>query len=968
MTWPTAFDDARIRLMSDRISPADAARQTSTAREIVRRLASQPGLVLADEVGMGKTFVALSVAMMALWSDKGRRPVVVMVPPSVKTKWENDWGVFRSLCLVRAEDLAVRVETAGNALDLFRLLDDPPASRARMIFLTHGGFHRNLQDPWVKLAILKFALHHAKLGERRDALVRFAPDILRTKGDHDKPELFRKLLSRDFDRWRDTIKEFGDDFGDDPVPAALERALIHGDIDISALRARLLAIPLRSSSNIEERLKAVRRSLNEAFQDAWRVALVKARFRSPLLILDEAHHVKNPGTKLASLFSSGAAEEDAGMLAGALQGRFERMLFLTATPFQLGHHELLEVVKRFRGIDWKSMPAGETEDAFATRRDQLRAALDEAQLATADLDRHWGKLRTTDVSPGGSDANVDAWWASVRSSAKDYPERVQQVVRAFERARIGLERAGALLQPWVIRHLRSRRLPSGTARRVRLPGTGVITGRACDGNGLPIADSSLLPFLLAARAQAIVGQLAREQRDRAAYRATFAEGLASAYETFLETRTDGDGADEFSPAGALPKDVRLEHYLDRLRGSLPDETAFAEHPKVAAVVRRVCDLWERGEKSVVFCHYRVTGRALVKHISRALDERLWASAERRLGKPQDELRRLATSWNDGFEEGRPLARELRTTVEELIASYDAPSGEDRERIVDVVRRFIRTETFLGRFIELTADDRVAALQRSLTLETGGQTLRGRLDAFLRFTLVRLTSDERAEYLDALERIQPGNRYEGPDASEQHAGARLLPNVRLASGLVPGEVRRRLLLGFNTPFLPEILVASSVMAEGVDLHLNCRHILHHDLDWNPSVIEQRTGRVDRIGAKAEQVGQSIEVCLPYVGGTQDEKMYRVVMDRERWFQVVMGENYRTDEFSTEQAAQRVPLPESIVQELTLRLEVPASEGTSYRYPSLSSDGNRGARTQGSHGDKRRGRSRAAPKGHVRRSSR
>jgi superfamily II DNA/RNA helicase len=151
--------------------------------------------------------------------------------------------------------------------------------------------------------------------------------------------------------------------------------------------------------------------------------------------------------------------------------------------------------------------------------------------------------------------------------------------------------------------------------------------------------------------------------------------------------------------------------------------------------------------------------------------------------------------------------------------------------------------------------------------------------------------------------------------------KLLPSVRLASGAVPREVRRRLLLGFNTPFLPEVLVASSVMAEGVDLHLNCRHIIHHDLDWNPSVIEQRTGRVDRIGAKAEQVGRSIEVCLPFVGGTQDEKMYRVVMDRERWFQVVMGEQFRTDEFSTEEAALRVPLPEAVTRELTLRLEVP-----------------------------------------------
>jgi hypothetical protein len=111
-----------------------------------------------------------------------------------------------------------------------------------------------------------------------------------------------------------------------------------------------------------------------------------------------------------------------------------------------------------------------------------------------------------------------------------------------------------------------------------------------------------------------------------------------------------------------------------------------------------------------------------------------------------------------------------------------------------------------------------------------------------------------------------------------------------------------------------------MAEGVDLHLNCRYMLHHDLAWNPSTIEQRTGRIDRIGAKAEQVNRSIEISLPYVGGTQDEKMFRVVMDRERWFQIVMGEKFSMDELSTECAAQRVPLPDAVCRELALRLEV------------------------------------------------
>jgi superfamily II DNA/RNA helicase len=129
-----------------------------------------------------------------------------------------------------------------------------------------------------------------------------------------------------------------------------------------------------------------------------------------------------------------------------------------------------------------------------------------------------------------------------------------------------------------------------------------------------------------------------------------------------------------------------------------------------------------------------------------------------------------------------------------------------------------------------------------------------------------------------------------------------------------------MLTFNTPFFPEILVASSVLAEGVDLHLNCRHVIHHDLCWNPSTLEQRTGRVDRIGAKAERCCRPVRSYLPYVSETQDEKMYRVVTDRERWFNVVMGESFRLDARSLEQIAERVPLPAAAAAELAFRLGV------------------------------------------------
>jgi superfamily II DNA/RNA helicase len=185
--------------------------------------------------------------------------------------------------------------------------------------------------------------------------------------------------------------------------------------------------------------------------------------------------------------------------------------------------------------------------------------------------------------------------------------------------------------------------------------------------------------------------------------------------------------------------------------------------------------------------------------------------------------------------------------------------------------------------------------------------------------------ERAELIDALDGIQTGTIFSA-DSTAFEPGERAarrdrrIPNVRLANGEVSRELRRRLMLAFNTPFFPEVLIASSVMAEGVDLHLDCRHVIHHDLDWNPSVLEQRTGRLDRIGSKAEVTKQPILIYEPFLEGTQDERQYRVVKDRERWFNVVMGESLQLDEWRADKLAERVLLPAELAKELTLHLQL------------------------------------------------
>ena len=116
-TW-----DPRIELhASGRILAEDAHRQECTAKDILSRFRDEPGLILADEVGMGKTFVALAVAVSALINDRERRPVVVMTPPSLKEKWPTDFEGFRQFCLPAELQPRVTFACAERTVDFIRL-------------------------------------------------------------------------------------------------------------------------------------------------------------------------------------------------------------------------------------------------------------------------------------------------------------------------------------------------------------------------------------------------------------------------------------------------------------------------------------------------------------------------------------------------------------------------------------------------------------------------------------------------------------------------------------------------------------------------------------------------------------------------------------------------------------------------------------------------------------------------------
>lgn len=142
-------------------------------------------------------------------------------------------------------------------------------------------------------------------------------------------------------------------------------------------------------------------------------------------------------------------------------------------------------------------------------------------------------------------------------------------------------------------------------------------------------------------------------------------------------------------------------------------------------------------------------------------------------------------------------------------------------------------------------------------------------------------------------------------------------VETVSGENSADEKHRSVTAFKTPLPPYILISTAVLAEGVDLHKECDDIIHYDHEWNPANLEQKIGRLDRVGCKGEKT-KKIDIHYPYLEGTQDQKAFNIVMARKSWFGAVMGEKYEDKWKADSEGELSIPLPESFQLKLVMKL--------------------------------------------------
>ena len=71
-------------------------------------------------------------------------------------------------------------------------------------------------------------------------------------------------------------------------------------------------------------------------------------------------------------------------------------------------------------------------------------------------------------------------------------------------------------------------------------------------------------------------------------------------------------------------------------------------------------------------------------------------------------------------------------------------------------------------------------------------------------------------------------------------------VVVIHGGVPRDVRKANIAAFNDDPEVRVLVANDAAGEGVNLQRGAHLMVNYDLPWNPNRLEQRFGRIHRIG--------------------------------------------------------------------------------------------------------------------------
>ncbi len=802
--------------------------QRASLRTIGGRL-PENGVLIADEVGMGKTRIAVAVARAAI--DQGGR-VAVVVPPGLGYQWHDE---------LRCGG----VEAPPILRSLWQYLaawesEDPqehkPWARGQVVLISHAFTNWRLGEAsqawrWALLPVVYAHWRRTKSG-------RFP------RGYWDHQDLLNDPWVQ---RAAESIVEMaGGNRGDEDMQRLLDE-LVAQTPWLAALEAGQYA-----------KQEALRPWLERA------VGLGLGFF--DLVIIDEAHKSRAGLSGLSRLLNK------------VVQRRPRvRQLALTATPVELDAGQWADTLVRI-GADGDALVPTVRDFAEAVRRVRRNPTDPESRRIYQDAARTFEQTLIPYVLR--RDKREDEWVQAFQRHSgwplSAYRDRSREIAVA----------PSSLGGPW------KQCLCAAEALSL------VVSGRED-----PVAKRLRLTLGSGHGIAALIDEVTRTQEDAGQ---ECHDGIAPAPEAEV-------------PAATVDKRTDRARWWQQImvKAIGGSGSSLFDHPAILAAVESIEVANREGEKVLVFGRFTRPMQALVdllnaREMLRCLvkgspwsqakvAEDEWpavAAAQRQLGISQDwDRTALDTRLAEQYARLERLREQLRRNLIEQL--YQGLNGRpEAGRAVRLFTAFrLSVESAGGDGGEHRALVQVArALLELLPESVEPHSPEQLAEAF--GELVEALCDRDEGDFNGDGELDPGEASKLWTLLEnrlvEEYGRTQGRFARLMYGGTAQETRRMLQLSFNRQHsFPQVLVAQSMVGrEGLNLHRACRIVVLLHPEWNPGVVEQQIGRVDRVGShwenslrKAIDAGcppdalPRIEVRPVIFQGTYDEQNWAVL--RQRW---------------------------------------------------------------------------------------
>jgi hypothetical protein len=763
--------------------------QRASIYAIAERITAN-GMIVADEVGMGKTRIAVEVAR-AVVKCGGR--VAILVPPGLGNQWLTE------------------LREGG--------VEAPEILRSLWAYL--AAWRADRPEPWFasSVVMLSHAFTNWRLGENA-APWRWA--LL--------PEVYARWRSRTYNR----------------LPYGY-----HGN---SVLTDR-------------EVLDAGVRNAGESITDA----IPDARGHQARRLLDKfLEDVQWPKTLRRDEYSQD----------GTLRVWLERIVGLG-----LGIFDLMIIDEAHKSRSKESRLSSLVDNVVAVSANARRLALTATpvELDVAQWQDTLGRIGLTEAALGPINASITQYAAAV--------SRVQQSWRSSEDARQDYKVAATQFQqklsPYLLRRDKRedpdvRRFSEYTRRNFneyRLE------------REIVVDTASLSPaWRQAVCAAEALSVAVRQAEDPVAkrLRLTFGNGhgIAALLDQIKRDEHESAPVDLIVENAADPKRrERAQWWLKAIESAFSQAgDSLFDHPALGAAVSAIEEATRADEKVLVFGRFTRPLRALVdllnaREMLRRLRANLsWPRAKvhgDRNGDPTSSewpavraaFRQLQTRMGSDPLDEHELDKELATRYER---DQRQRQRERRRDLIPLIEQGLK---------EVNSSQRISAVFTAFKRAAKGQarrqaTERHPLALVDRATMELLGNDPSHEASSSdygrifCELIEASSDRDDPDHDQELEDGvadalwetledRLHEEynrpqggfARLMYGGTSQESRRMIQLAFNRQnSFPKVLVAQSMVGrEGLNLHKACRIVVMLHPEWNPGVVEQQIGRVDRVGS-------------------------------------------------------------------------------------------------------------------------